>query len=121
MPKKAELQKKDVNELKKQINKLTKKLDKIEININNNKTKKLKDPNEPKKYKNAYMFFNMEKIEDYKKKYPKNKINVVDIAKESGKEWKKVKSDEKKYEKYKKLEENDKKRYKKEIENYKKK
>jgi hypothetical protein len=119
MPRKTENT--NINDLQKQINILVKKVKDLEISIKNNKlTKKskLKDPYKPKRYISAYIFFNTERINEYKKKHPNIKLNVIDIAKESGKEWQKIKIDEKKYEKYKKMEDHDKKRYKKEIELY---
>lgn len=109
------------NSLQKEIKVLEERVKKIEIEIKNiNKRKKNKDPNAPKKYKTAYIFFNIERINEFKKKFPDNKINVSEMSKQSGKEWKKIKEDEKKYEKYKKLEDNDKKRYKKELDKYEK-
>lgn len=109
------------NSLQKEIKILEERVKKIEIEIKNiNKRKKNKDPNAPKKYKTAYIFFNIERINEFKKKFPDNKINVSEMSKQSGKEWKKIKEDEKKYEKYKKLEDNDKKRYKKELDKYEK-
>lgn len=121
--KKIETKNTNINDLQKQINILVKKVKELEISIKNNKlTKKskVKDPNKPKKYNSAYIFFNTERINEYKKKHPNIKLNVIDIAKESGKEWQKIKIDEKKYEKYKKMEDHDKKRYKKEIDLYEK-
>ena len=106
-----------ITSLKKEIQLLENRISKLEVQ---NKSKKIKDPNAPKKNKTAYMFYNIEKINEYKKKNPDQKIKVSEIAKESGKEWKKIKDDEKKYEKYKKLEDNDKKRYKKETDIYEK-
>ncbi len=109
--------------LQKDIKLLEKRINNLELIVKDNKNKnnkKIKDPNEPKKYKTAYMFFNIEKINEYKKKFPNNKINVAELAKQNGEEWKKIKEDEKKYEKYRKLEDNDKKRYKKEMDKYKK-
>lgn len=107
--------------LQKKIKKLEDRINKLEVDVKNNgKSKKTKDPNEPKRYKSAYIFFNIERINEYKKKYPDKKIKVAEIAKESGIEWKKIKDDEKKYEKYKKLEDNDEKRYKKDLEKYEK-
>lgn len=106
-----------ITSLKKEIQLLENRISKLEVQ---NKSKKIKDPNAPKKNKTAYMFYNIEKINEFKKKYPDQKIIVSEIAKESGKEWKKIKEDEKKYEKYKKLEDNDKKRYKKETDIYEK-
>jgi hypothetical protein len=88
--------------------------------INKHKKLKKKDPNAPKKYKSAYIFFNIERINEHKNNFPNQKINVANIAKDSGKEWNKIKEDEKKYEKYKKMEESDKKRYKNEIDIYEK-
>lgn len=117
----------DILSLQKEIELLNERISKIEISIKNNenvnkskKTKKMKDINAPKKYKSAYMFFNIENINEYKKKNPDVKIKVSEIAKESGKEWKIIKNDDKKYNKYKKLEDHDKKRYEKEMEIYKK-
>lgn len=125
MPKKSETKeinksKVNINELQKQINILEKKVSQLEITIKNNKQLKTrnKDPNKPKKYKTAYMFFNIERVEDFKKKNPNIKINIIEIAKENTEKWKKVKEDEKIYEKYKKLEDKDKKRYKKELDIY---
>lgn len=116
----------DILSLKKEIELLNKRITKMEIDVKNNenvnkskKTKNVKDINAPKKFKSAYMFFNIENINEYKKKYPDVKIKVSEIAKESGKQWKIIKNDDKKYNKYKKLEDNDKKRYEKEIELYK--
>lgn len=110
---------KTISTLQKEIESLEKRINKIEIHVKDvNNVKKMKDPDAPKKYKSAYMFFNIEKINEYKKKHPNKKINVTEIAKQSGIEWKKIKEDERKYEKYKKMEDNDKKRYKKEIDKY---
>lgn len=107
--------------LQKEIKKLEDRINKLEVDVKNNgKSKKTKDPNSPKRYKSAYVFFNLERINEHKKKFPDKKIKVTEIAKESGIEWKKIKEDEKKYEKYKKLEDNDKKRYKKDLEKYEK-
>lgn len=108
--------------LKEEIVSLENRIKKIEIKVKNgdNKQKKVKDPNMPKKYKTAYIFFNVERINNFKEKHPNEKINISLIAKESGELWKKIKEDEKKYEKYKKLEDRDKKRYKKEMEVYEK-
>lgn len=106
--------------LQKEIKKLEERINKIEIKVKDvNKNKKIKDINAPKKHKSAYIFYNIEKIKEYKKKHPNEKIIVSEIAKQSGKEWKIIKEDEKKYEKYKKLEDNDKKRYMKEVDAYK--
>lgn len=108
-----------ISSLQKEIKVLEERVNKLEIEIkNSNKHKKIKDPDAPKKYKTAYIFFNIEKINEHKKKFPDNKINVSEMAKKSSEEWKKIKEDEKKYEKYKKLEDNDKKRYKKELDKY---
>lgn len=110
-----------ISSLQKEIELLEKRVDKLEIEVKNGiKSKKNKDPLAPKKYKTAYMFFNIENINEHKKKFPSDKIIVSEIAKRSGEEWKKIKEDEKKYEKYKKLEDNDKKRYKKEFDKYEK-
>jgi hypothetical protein len=110
-----------INSLQKDIESLEKRIEKLEIEVKNgSKPKKVKDPLAPKKYKTAYMFFNIERINEQKKKFPGDKIIVSEIAKQSGKEWIKIKEDEKKYEKYKKLEDNDKKRYKKELDKYEK-
>lgn len=107
--------------LQKEIESLENRIKKIEIKVKNgDKLKKLKDPNMPKKNKSAYIFFNIERINSFKEKHPNEKINVSSIAKESGELWKKIKEDEKKYEKYKKLEDKDKKRYKKEMDVYEK-
>lgn len=120
MPRKSD---NNVNDIQKQISILEKRINELEISIKDNKLikqKKIKDPNKPKKYNSAYIYFNIEKVNEYKKKHPKTKINVIDIAKEAGKEWQNIKNDEKKYEKYKKMEDHDKKRYKKEMELYEK-
>jgi hypothetical protein len=107
--------------LQKEIKKLEDRIKKLEVDVKNNgKLKKTKDPNEPKRYKSAYMFFNLERINEHKKKFPNKKIKVTEIARESGIEWQKIKEDEKKYEKYKKLEDDDKKRYRKDLEKYEK-
>lgn len=124
MPKKSEIKevnksKININELKKQINILEKKVSQLEITIKNKQLKtRNKDPNKPKKNKTAYIFFNIERVEDFKKKNPNIKINIIEIAKENKEKWKKIKEDEKIYEKYKKLEDKDKNRYKKEIDIY---
>ena len=77
--------------LQKEIKKLEDRINKLEVDVKNNgKSKKTKDPNSPKRYKSAYMFFNIERINEYKKKYPDKKIKVAEIAKESGIEWKKA-------------------------------
>lgn len=105
--------------LQEEIKKLESRVNKLEINVkNNSKLKKNKDTNAPKRYKSAYIFFNLERINEYKKKFPNQKIKITDLSKESGIEWKKIKDDEKKYEKYKKMEDNDKKRYNKELDKY---
>lgn len=112
----------DITSLQKDIKLLEKRVKKLEIVIGNkNKEKKKKDPNAPKKYKTAYMIFNIERINEYKKKNPNKKINITEFSKESGELWKKIKEDEKQYEKYKKLEANDKKRFNKEMNLYNKK
>jgi hypothetical protein len=125
MPKKSETKeinksKISINELQKQIKILEKKISQLEITTKNNKQLKIKnkDPKKPKKYKTAYMFFNIERVEEFKKKNPNTKINIIEIAKENSEKWKKVKEDEKIYEKYKKLENKDKNRYKKELDTY---
>lgn len=105
--------------LQEEIKKLESRVNKLEINVkNNSKLKENKDPNAPKRYKSAYIFFNLERINEHKKKFPNQKIKITDLSKESGIEWKKIKDDEKKYEKYKKMEDNDKKRYNKELDKY---
>lgn len=87
-------------------------------NIKRNKNNKLKDPNMPKKPRSAYIFFYMENIVKYKKDNPKIEINVIELSKQSGKEWKSVKEDSEKYNIYKKMEEDDKLRYKNDINLY---
>lgn len=119
MPKKEENRK--INELQKSVEKLIKRVKELEISIkhdNNVKTKKIKDPNAPKKYKSAYIFFYIEKVEEFKRKNPGKKVDVINISKESGKEWNKIKNNDKKVEKYKKMEEEDKKRLEKEKDIY---
>jgi hypothetical protein len=123
MPKKSETKKTSIEDLQKQINVLIKKVNNLELTFKNNnlvKEKKIKDPNKPKRYKSAYIFFNIDKVNEYKKNHPEIKLNIIDIAREAGKEWQNIKADEKKYEKYRKMEENDKKKYKKEIDLYEK-
>lgn len=123
MPRNPE--KNNVIDIQNQISILEKRINELEISIKGNKlykkANKVKDPNKPKKYNSAYIYFNIEKVNEYKNKYPKTKINVIDIAKEAGNEWKNIKNDERKYEKYKKMEDLDKKRYKKEMVSYEKK
>lgn len=119
MPKKEENIK--INELQKSVDKLIKRVKELEISIkhdNKVKTKKIKDPNLPKKYKSAYIFFYIERLEEFKRKNPGKKVVVINISKESGKEWNKIKDNDKKVEKYKKMEEEDKKRLEKEKDIY---
>jgi hypothetical protein len=109
-------------ELQKEIKILENRINKLEIKIkdvNKINTKKIKDPNAPKKPVTAFIFFNKHKIDDYKKKNPDKKINVALISKQSGQEWKNLKDDEK--DKFLKMSIKDKKRYEKEISLYNKK
>lgn len=106
-----------INDIQKTIENLTNRIKELEISIkhdNTLKTKNNKDRKKPKKYISAYLFFYMERLEDFKRKNPNININAADVAKESGKEWNKIKNDHKKIEKYKKMEEEDKKRIEKE-------
>lgn len=103
-------------ELQKQIKLLEERINKLEVqnkNSNNSKPKKIKDPNAPKKPIAGFMFFNKNKIDEYKKKNPGQKINIVSIGKQSGEEWKTLKDEDK--DKYLKMALKDKKRYEKEI------
>lgn len=109
-----------LDSLKKEINLLEKRINELEnIVKNNNKPKKIKDTNAPKKPISAFIFFNKHKIDDYKKKNIGQKINVALIGKQSGQEWKKMSDHEK--DKFIKMATKDKKRYEKEIESYNKK
>lgn len=111
---------KSITDLKKEIKLLEERINKLEIKIkdvNNFNKKKIKDPNAPKNPTNAFIFFNKHKIEDYKKKNPDKKINVVLISKDASKEWKTLKDEEK--DKYLKMSIKDKKRYEKEFSLYK--
>lgn len=101
-----------IDKLKKEIDVLSKRISKLEVNIKIN-NKKIKDPNSPKHPITSFMFFNKYKIDEFKKKNPGQKINVSEIAKQSGKEWKILKDNEK--DKYIKMANKDKKRYEKEI------
>lgn len=85
------------------------------------KSKKKKDINAPKRYKSAYIFFYVEKFNEYKNKYPNKSIKITEIHKELGlsQEWKDIKEDKTKYKKYKEMEDNDKKEYENKIELYK--
>lgn len=106
-------------ELQKQIELLEERIDKLEVQnkkINNSKSKKIKDPNAPKKPISGFMYFNKNKIDDYKKKNPGQKINVTLIGKQSGQEWKTLKDEDK--DKYLKMAIKDKKRYEKDIASY---
>jgi structure-specific recognition protein 1 len=104
-----------ITDLQKKIKSLESRIEKLELLIKNNKneTKKVKDPDAPKKSISAYMFFSKHKIDDYKKKHPDQKIKVTEISKQSAQEWKLLKDDEK--DKFLKLANKDKKRYEKEI------
>lgn len=107
--KKKEIKTNEINDLQKTVDNLIKRVKELEI-----KTKKVEDRKKPKKHRSAYIFFYLERLEDFKRKNPGIKIVAIDIAKESGKEWSKIKNDDKKIGKYKKLEEEDRKRVEKE-------
>lgn len=109
---------KDINitELQKEIKLLENRVNKLEIIIkdtNKINTKKLKDPNAPKKPITSFIYYNKHKIDEYKKKNPGQKINVPSLGKQSGEEWKSMSDHEK--DKYLKMAIKDKKRYDKEI------
>lgn len=107
--KKKEIKTNEINDLQKTVDNLIKRVKELEI-----KTKKVEDRKKPKKHRSAYLFFYLERLEDFKRKNPGIKIVAIDIAKESGKEWNKIKNDDKRIGKYKKLEEEDRKRVEKE-------
>ncbi|CEG84920.1 hypothetical protein RMATCC62417_18661 [Rhizopus microsporus] len=116
MPKKTGTKKTNelkIEDIQKAIENLTKRIKQLEINVKV-KEKKNKNSNLPKKHKSAYIFFYIEKVEDFKRKNPEKKLNVTEIAKESGKEWNKIKNDNKKIDKYIKMEKEDRKRVEKE-------
>ncbi len=102
-----------IDKLQKEINILSKRVSKLEVNIKNNNTKKIKDPNAPKRPVTSFMLFNKHKLDEFKKKNPSQKISVTLIGKQSGQEWKNLKDDEK--DKYIKMANKEKKRYEKEL------
>jgi hypothetical protein len=102
-----------IDDIQKAIEKLTERIKQLEISVKI-KEKKNKNINLLKKHKSAYIFFYIEKLEDFKRKNPEKKINVTEIAKESGKEWNRIKDDNKKIDKYIKMEKEDRKRVEKE-------
>lgn len=115
--KKKEIKTNEINDLQKKVENLINRVKELEINIkhdNKIKTKKVEDRKKPKKHISAYLFFYLERLDDFKRKNPGIKIVAIDIAKETGKEWHKIKDDDKRIGKYKKLEEEDKKRVEKE-------
>ena len=80
------------------------------------KTKKLKDPNKPKRAKSGYLYFCDEKREGIMEslKGGKEGISISVISKKLGSLWKKLDNKDK----YNKLAEEDKERYEQEMENY---
>lgn len=108
-----------IDKYQKEIESLTKRINNIELNlINKSKTK---DKDAPKKVQNPYIFFKNEKIKEFKFKNPDQKVNIINIAKDSANEWMKIKNDENIFQKYKKMQEDDEKRFKKENDIYSKK
>lgn len=79
---------------------------------------KVKNSDEPKKGRTAYRLFLNEEIDKHKKENPDKKIILKTINKELGlsEKWEKIKKDEKKYEIYIKMKEDDEKRYEHELE-----
>lgn len=102
-----------IEKLQKEINLLSKRINKLEVNIKTNNKKKIKDPNAPKRPVTSFMLFNKHKLDEFKKKNPGQKLSVTLIGKQSGKEWKGFKDDEK--DKYIKMANKEKKRYEKEL------
>jgi hypothetical protein len=102
-----------IDKLQKEINILSKRVSRLEVNIKTNNTKKVKDPNAPKRPVTSFMLFNKHKLDEFKKKNPGQKISVTLISKQSGQEWKNLKDDEK--DKYIKIANKEKKRYEKEL------
>lgn len=77
-------------------------------------TKKLKDPNKPKRYMSAFMFFSVETHAQTRKDNPQ--MALPQIAKETGNKWKEL--DEEKRKKYEEMMQQDKQRHEKEMELY---
>jgi hypothetical protein len=77
-------------------------------------TKKIKDPNAPKRPKTSYIYFSLDKREEINKSNPE--LSTKDIMKKIGNLWKSLSDKEK--EPYIKLSEQDKKRYTEELKNY---
>lgn len=113
----------EIDKLQKEINSLEKRVEKLEIKIKNKDNikinKKVKDPDAPKKPITAFIYYNKHNIDVFKKENPDKKVNVASICKESGKEWKTLKEDEKEI--YLRKAIKDKERYEKEISLYNKK
>lgn len=106
-----------IEELQEQVKILTIKVQKLEKNIkNNNKIKKTKDPNAPKKNVNAFFHYNNEKRENFKKNNPDVKVYITNITKEAKGDWDKLTETQKK--KYEDLAKNDEKRYERELKKY---
>lgn len=78
-------------------------------------SKKVKDPDAPKRGKSSYIYFCLENRDKIKKKNPE--MDAKDLTKELGRMWREDVSDEEKA-KYVKMSEKDKSRYEKEKETY---
>ena len=87
-----------------------------ELLDNKFKLKAKKDPNKPKRARNAYTFFSSEYRDNYKKKTNGAKINFTEMNKTLGDSWRKL-SDKKK-KKYNDLAEKDRERFNAEMEKY---
>lgn len=109
-----------IEELQDQVKKLTievhdiKKI--LKNNVKNNKNKKIKDPNAPKRNINAFFHFNNEKREQFKKEHPEEKVYVATLTKEAKKSWDKLNEIQKK--KYEDIAKKDEKRYERELKKY---
>jgi hypothetical protein len=87
----------------------------LSLNIKDTSTsKKVKDPNAPKRSKTSYIFFCLEHRDHIKKNNPD--ISAKDIIKELGTMWRNTPDDKK--QKYLKMAENDKERYSGELSDY---
>ena len=108
----SSLEENQIKELRKTLE--SKQEDLHKILSSKNSTKRVKDPDAPKRGKSSYIFFCVENREKVKNTNPD--LSAKDIIKELGRIWRDT-SDEKK-EKYVKMSSNDKNRYTKEISTY---
>jgi hypothetical protein len=91
------------------------KLLKDNTHVQNNNSKKIKDPDAPKRGKSSYIYFCVEKRESIKKANPD--MSAKDIIKELGRVWREKVNDEDKS-RYTKLSTDDKIRYENEMKDY---